>query len=72
MIKDVLQSISNVEIFAIISLLLILTSFIVILVYTLKIKREDLKRFSRLPLDESDMLRAATALIENKNGINGK
>jgi hypothetical protein len=72
MIKDVLQSISNVEIFAIISLLLILTSFIVILVYTLKINKEDLKRFSRLPLDESDMLWTATARIDNKNGISGE
>jgi len=72
MIKDFLQSISNVEIFAIISLLIILASFLVVLVYTFRIKKEDLNKYSRLPLDEVDILWAATVQIDNNNNKSGE
>lgn len=72
MIKDVLQSIANVEIFAIISLLLIFLSFLAILVYILRISKEDLSRYSRLPLDESDMPKIVTVPIDNQDRRTGE
>ena len=68
MIKDALQSLSNVEMFAIISLVLFLISFLVVLIYIMKIKKEDVIRYSRLPLDESDAIRPVTVPVENKTG----
>ena len=55
MIKDVLQSIANVEIYPIIALALFIASFVAITLQTILMDKKELARISRLPLDDSDM-----------------
>ena len=54
MIKDVLQSISNIEIYPIIALILFLVSFLAVTLKTLFMNKAELARLSRLPLDENE------------------
>jgi cbb3-type cytochrome oxidase subunit 3 len=51
MIKDFLQSISELRILGIIFLLILVLSFLAVLVYVFKMKKKDVNRYSRLPLD---------------------
>lgn len=54
MIKDVLQSITSVEIYAIISLILFVVVFLAVALKTLLMDKTELVRISRLPLDDTN------------------
>jgi cbb3-type cytochrome oxidase subunit 3 len=55
LIKEYFGSIEGVHIFAIISLLVLLTTFIVIVIHTYRIKKEKIKDYSRYPLEDDDI-----------------
>ena len=52
MIKNVLQAINGVEIYPIISLILFLLSFTAVLIWTIRMKKSDVLRYSKLPLED--------------------
>lgn len=54
MIKDVLQSILNVEIYPIVSLILFAISFITVSILVLLMDKKELARLSHLPLDNPE------------------
>lgn len=54
LIKEYLGSIAGVYIFAVISMLIFLTTFIFMIIQTYSIKKEDARKYSRLPLEEDE------------------
>ncbi len=77
MIKDVLQSIANVEIYPIIALISFVISFVAITFKALLMDKAEVSRISRLPLDESEFSETPTETAgdyfnqaENKYGQN--
>ncbi len=72
MIKDFLQSITAIRFFAIIFLLLIIGSFFFVLVYVIRMKKKDLKKYSRLPLDDSDDPETMRIHVSRKNDKSGE
>jgi len=53
MIGDVLNSIAEARVFAIIGLLVLLALFVGIVIWTLRLKKRDVNRMKNLPLDDS-------------------
>ncbi len=53
MIKSVLQSISGVEIYSIVSLILFITAFVLVMIWVIRLEKQDIRRYSLLPLDDS-------------------
>ena len=51
MIHEVLQSIEGVHVYPIVSLFLFLVSFGLVVLWVMTMRRNDLQRWSRLPLD---------------------
>ena len=51
LIKEYLGSLGSNNILPIISMIIFIIFFMVILIYTLKIKKEDISEYSRMPLD---------------------
>lgn len=51
MFKEVLQSISGIEIFPIIGLILFLIIFIIVIVWTLKLDKKVIREMENLPFD---------------------
>jgi len=51
MYKEVLQSIGNVHVYPVVSLILFLVSFSLVILWVMSMKRNDIRRWSRLPLD---------------------
>ncbi len=72
MIKDFLQSIAGLGFFAIIFLLLIFSSFLVVLVYVIKMNKNDLNRYSQMPLDNSDIPETVRIPVGDKNDTSGE
>ena len=54
MYKEVLQSIGGVHVYPVVSLILFLVSFSLVVLWVMKMKRNDIQRWSRLPLDGGD------------------
>jgi uncharacterized membrane protein len=54
LIKEYLGSIAGVYIFAVISMLIFLITFIFMVIQTYSIKKEDVSDYSRLPLEEDE------------------
>ncbi len=54
LVREYLGSIAGVHIFAIISLMIFLVTFVVMVIHTYTIKKEDISDFSRLPLDQEE------------------
>jgi cytochrome c oxidase cbb3-type subunit 4 len=52
MYKDVLQSIAGIEIYPVISLILFLLAFTSILVWVIRLDKDKVKEYSRIPLEE--------------------
>ena len=52
MIKEHLQNITGVEIYAIIGFLIFFVFFVMVTIHTIKLKRKDVERFKQLPLEE--------------------
>ena len=52
MIKEHLQSISGVEIYAIIGFLIFFVFFILVTIHTLKLQKEKIDRYSNIPLED--------------------
>ena len=50
LVKEYLVSIQGVHIFAIISLLIFLATFVVMVIHAYSLKKDDVNEFSRLPL----------------------
>lgn len=53
MIKSVLQSISGVETYSIISLILFLAAFILVVIWVMSLDKQEIRRCSLLPLEDS-------------------
>lgn len=53
MIGDVLNSIAEARVFAVIGLLVLLALFVGIVIWTLRLKKRDVNRMKNLPLDDS-------------------
>ena len=54
MYKNILQSIENVEIWPIISLIMFFILFVGVLIYVLKTDNEFIRKMKELPFDEND------------------
>ncbi len=54
MIKTVLQSISGVEVYPIISLLLFVCAFVLVIIRVLGYSKSEVKQYSRMPLENSE------------------
>ena len=53
MYKEVLQSIANVEVFPVISLIIFMIGFASVTLGVINMKRKDVAHYSRLPLEDS-------------------
>jgi hypothetical protein len=53
MYKEVLQSIANIEVFPVISLIIFMIGFVSVTLGVMSMKRKDVARYSRLPLEDS-------------------
>ena len=54
LVKEYLVSIAGVQIFAIISMIIFLVTFVFMLFQTYSISRENVREYSRLPLEEEE------------------
>ena len=54
LVKEYLASIQGVHIFAIISMLIFLVTFVFMIMQTYMIRKENIKEYGRLPIDEED------------------
>jgi len=54
MIKAVLQSIEGVEVYSIITLLIFMIMFGAIVIYVMRMKKDDIQHYSLIPLDDPD------------------
>ena len=52
LIKEYLASIEGVYVFAVISMLIFLVTFLFMVYHTYSLKREDVRNYSRLPLED--------------------
>ena len=66
MYKDVLRSISEVEWFPIVSIVIFFVFFMIVLFYTLRMDKPHVRRMSEMPLEEpKDELKAEISFSEN-------
>lgn len=65
MIKTVLQSISGVEIYSIISLIAFIAAFALVVIKVISLKKPDMIRYSLLPLEDSHPKRDSINRHEN-------
>ncbi len=70
MIKDVLQSINNVELYPIVSMALFLIAFLMVIMYMIRLDKKEIERYSRFPLEDSDRIKPATIPVSDED-ING-
>jgi len=54
LIKEYLGSIAGVYVYAIIALLIFLVMFLFMIYHTYSLKKDDVKQYSNLPLEEDD------------------
>jgi len=54
LIKEYLGSIAGVHVFAIIAMFIFLITFLFMIYHTYSYRKDDVKTFSRLPLEEDD------------------
>lgn len=72
MIKDVLQSITSVEIYPIISLILFVIAFFAVAIKVLLMDKTELARLSRLPLDDQKYSGEPTETTGGQNETSGE
>ncbi len=53
MISEVLSSIQNVEVYPIVTMLLFIAAFVGVVIWTFRLRKHEVARLSRLPLDDS-------------------
>ena len=58
MIKDTLLAIKDVEIFPVVTLILFVVVFILVTFYIFKLDKKQLNRWSRLPLDDNEIIKS--------------
>ncbi|MFH2036370.1 MAG: cbb3-type cytochrome c oxidase subunit 3 [Candidatus Zixiibacteriota bacterium] len=71
MIRDVLQSIGGVEIYAIMGLLLFFGLFLFILIRVIKMDKNELQKYSRIPLEDTRLVKPAVVSSDVKNANKG-
>lgn len=54
MYKEVLRTITGIEVYPVLSLLIFVTVFVVMLVWVMRLDRRKLQSYAALPLDDSD------------------
>ena len=54
LIKEYLGSLGSNSLFPLISMIIFILFFIIVLIYTLTIKKEDVSEYSRMPLDNDE------------------
>jgi hypothetical protein len=55
LVREYLTSIAGVHIFAIIALMIFLLTFIFMVIHVYTLKKDEVRSFSRLPLDEEEI-----------------
>lgn len=53
MISEALSSIQNVQVYPIVTMLLFMISFVGIVIWTFRLRKHEVARLSRLPLDDA-------------------
>jgi cbb3-type cytochrome oxidase subunit 3 len=56
LIKEYLGSIAGIEIFAIISMLIFILTFVLMILHAFSFREEQIRDFSQLPLDENEAI----------------
>jgi hypothetical protein len=56
LIKEYLGSIAGVHIFAIISMLIFLITFVLMILHTFSLRKDEVRKYSRLPLEEDEVV----------------
>ena len=54
LIKEYLGSIAGVHVFGIISMFIFLVTFLFMVYHTFSLRKDDVRKYSRLPLEEDD------------------
>jgi len=54
LIKEYLGSIAGVYVFAVISMLIFIITFLILVIQTYSIRKDDIKDYSKLPLEEDE------------------
>jgi hypothetical protein len=54
LIKEYLGSIAGIHVFAIISMLIFLVTFLFMIYHTYSLRKDDVRNYSRLPLEEDE------------------
>jgi hypothetical protein len=54
LVREYLGSIAGVHIFAIISLMIFLVTFVVMIIHTYSLKKEEVREYGHFPLDDED------------------
>lgn len=54
LVKEILGSVANVQIFAIISMILFIIVFVMMLLHTYSIRKDDIREYSHLPLEDDE------------------
>ena len=52
MLRDVFKSIGGYESYGMISMIIFVVFFVLLLLYTISLKKKDVENFSRMPLDD--------------------
>jgi hypothetical protein len=68
MIKDVLQSIANVEIYPIIALILFFISFLAVTIKVLMMDKTKLAKYAQIPLEDNDSVVNGNNTPNNSSG----
>lgn len=70
MIKNVLESIAGVEIYGIISLVLFFAVFLFMVIRTVGIKKDDIRQYSLIPLDDTEPSEPSNHKSSGNTGLN--
>ena len=54
LIKEYIGSMAGAQIFDIIAMIIFIAVFIILIIHTYSLKKEDIREYSRLPLEESE------------------
>jgi hypothetical protein len=54
LVKEILGSVANVQIFAIISMILFIVVFVMMLLHTYGIRKDEIREYSQMPLEDDE------------------
>ena len=54
LVKELLGSVAGAQIFGIISMIIFIVTFILMLIHTYSLRKDEIKEFSKLPLEDNE------------------